>query len=76
MLLSVQMISLPKLFKGKLDFFVPPCTPSHLNELCVYLVFILAVLEPFCLWVSFGSGCLEERKAWSPIENSILDVEL
>lgn len=75
MLLSVQMISLPKLFKGKLDFFVPPWTLNHIDELYVFLIFIVAVLEPFCLWVSFGSGYLQERKAWSPIENFIPDVE-
>jgi len=73
MLLSVQMISLPKWFKGKLDFFVPPCTTNHTDEL--YLILIFAVLELFSVWVSIGSGCLEERKARSPVENSIPDAE-
>lgn len=71
MLLSVQMISLPKLFKGKLDFFVLPCTPDNTDDLClVYPGVFRAVLSvgEFC-------GCLEEKKAGSPIENSIPDVE-
>lgn len=33
---SVQMISLPRWFKGKLGFFVSPCTPNHMDELCSF----------------------------------------
>lgn len=71
MLLSVQMISLPKLSKGKLDFFVLPCTLGDTDELShIYPGVFGAVLSvgEFC-------GCLEERKAGSPLENSIPDVE-